>query len=258
MKKIDMNVGQFARFMMILLVGSWLWSSCHHDYLIYDKENKDGIFYFGVESDSSMVPGTGKAEWCLGEIRVDILGFVADRDRSFKVSVVDSLTTIPATEYRIDSCYIPANESYGLISIHFSRNEERRNLGLMLEENENFRPVMNRQVRFVLIGSELSEPSWWTYSGGIFGTWSPRMEELLVEFYKKIEESEPYVWSTFFFPYMGAELDNVYSNVYSTWWGGRWNSPYKELMTKYVIRPWYDYMEAHPEEGENTIPNPYN
>lgn len=258
MKKIDMKYGKYRGSLLILLVSCCLWTACHRDYLIYDEDNKNGIFFLsGV--DSTYLGGSGLDEWCEGSVRLDILGFAEDRDRYVKVSVVDSLTTIPSSDFLIDSCYVPANEIYTLLKVRYSRSSEvGRKLCLALEENENFRPVMISRMKCTLSTGELTEPSWWTNAGGIFGEWSPRMLQLLLEFYKKVEQENPYVWDTYFVPYMGTEMDRIYMLTVYDPYKHVWNSPYKELITKYVIRPWYDYMEEHPEEGENTIPNPYN
>ena len=80
MKKIDMKYGKYRGSLLILLVSCCLWTACHRDYLIYDEDNKNGIFFLsGV--DSTYWGGSGLDEWCEGSVRLDILGFAEDRDR---------------------------------------------------------------------------------------------------------------------------------------------------------------------------------
>lgn len=77
-------------------------------------------------------------------LRVKILGAVADKDRYMTVRVVDELSTVTEGDYDpIEESYIlKAGEVYGVVPIHFHRTAslkgQERRLVLELVENEDF------------------------------------------------------------------------------------------------------------------------
>lgn len=251
MKNMILNL-QWRFFLCLVSVG--ILTACTRDYLIFDNEAKTGIYFYGYNTDSTFRTGNGLEEWYTASLRVQILGAPKPVDRKIKVTIVDSLTTVPSGEYEVsDTCYIPANEVYGALTFRFSRpqteNANRRILCLTLDENNEFRPVMTSRLRVILTVDKLRIPSWWYFGvNDLFGPWSEKMHILYFKFYHAVKETNSYIWYKVFVPNLGSNMEKARSISYNM----------KPLLKKYVLIPLYDYMEAHPEEGENTIPDPRN
>lgn len=237
-----------------------LLGGCERSYLWYDAEQKDGIWFFGCKDTTNATRlDNGAGEWVLSRERMDIIGFATDYDRHFKVEIVDSLTTIPADKYRFaDTCYIPANSNFGMLTYYTARSEDTLTIGLRLVENEHFRPVMQHQVCFLLLPNTLSEPTWWKASDYMFGKpWTAQLHELMLKFYKNVEQTEPYIWSTYFKPNLGENLEKG-GRYLSGWVTKYWQAPYEDLLRKYVARPLYNYLKEHPEDGDpDSMPYPF-
>ena len=178
----------------------------------------------------------------------------------------DSLTTIPADRLSFeDTCYIPANETYGWLDFSYAYSEEDTlSLVFRIVENDNFRPVMMSQICFILNPYKPGEPDWWKCNQYMFGSpWTPRLYQLFLQFYHEVEQNDPYVWTTFFEPNLGRDCEDV---IYNKHWSKpffkpyQWNPPYDNLLRRFVARPLYDYLQAHPEDcPENfQMPDPYN
>lgn len=264
--KTDMKWNRFFKICCLLLAFSALWGGCERDYLWYDAEQKDGVRFIPLRNDTVEVREKSFGEeWLTCQEMVGMVGFARDFDRRFKVEVVDSLTTIPADRFSFeDTCYIPANETYGWLNFSYAYSEEDTlSLVFRLVENDNFRPVMASQVCFILYPYKLNSPDWWVCNKYMFWSpWTPRLNELFFQFYHAVEQTEPYIWTMFFESNLGEDFEKVEKGKhweYVFFQGYKWKSPYENLLRKFVARPLYDHLKAHPEDGDFTsMPDPYN
>ncbi len=256
----------FFKVCCLLLACSALWCGCEREYLWYDAEQKDGLRLLPWKGDTTVISTQSLDKWVTYREKVDIVGFARDVNRRFKVEIVDSLTTIPADRFSFeDTCYIPANETYGWLDFSYAYSEEDTlSLGFRIVENDNFRPVMISQICFILNPYKPGEPDWWMAGQYMFGSpWTPRLYELFLQFYHAVEQDNPYVWTTFLEPNLGRDCgDVIYGEHWSKPWGKpyQWNPPYDNLLRRFVAQPLYDHLQAHPEDcPENFyMPDPYN
>ncbi len=129
--------------------------SCNETIQTYDGET--GVYFAMLQSGSSednprydtssSVPFalTHGATDSLFQLRVKIIGRVADYPRSFSYRVIaEESTAEEGADYTLPDapCEVPAGEVYGYIPIHFYRQAsldgEERTLTLELQANENF------------------------------------------------------------------------------------------------------------------------
>ncbi len=251
----------------LLLACSALWGGCEREYLWYDAEQKDGVRLLPDRNDTTVINTKSLDKWVTHREKVDIVGFARNVNRRFKVEVVDSLTTIPADRLSFeDTCYIPANETYGWLDFSYAYSEEDTlSLVFRIVENDNFRPVMMSQICFILNPYKPGEPFWWQCNKYMFGSpWTPRLYQLFLQFYHAVEQDNPYVWTTFFEPNLGRDCENIENGIHyvHNWFprGYIWKAPYDNLLRKFVARPLYDHLEVHPEDcPENFyMSDPYN
>ncbi len=259
--KTNTILNRFLGLCCTFLVVSAFWG-CEREYLWYDAEAKDGVRFMGDDTAHVFTQVLGEEKWVKYRDVVTILGFTRNVNRHFKVEVVDSLTTIPADCFSLDSCYITAGEVFGYLNFSYVYSEtDTLSLGLRIVENDNFRPVMLSQVCFLLYPYKLTEPSWWKADNYMFGQpWTPRLNELFFQFYHAVEQDEPYVWTSYFESDLGKDCEMAYKHYDLGWWifPTTWHEPYQTLLRKYVARPLYDYLKEHPEDGDYTsMPDPY-
>lgn len=265
-------LNRFLGVCCAFLAVSALLGGCERSYVWYDIEQKDGLRFLGDYDTAYVSTKSNGEKWVSYETRMDIIGFTRDVDRRFRVEIVDSLTTISPDSLRFqDTCYIPAGEVFGFLRFSYAYSEtDTVSVGFRIVENDDFRPVMGSQVCFILYPYKMSAPFWWQmgtlYESHMFGSeWSPRLNELFFQYYHAVEQTEPYVWTTFFEPELGRDFENIvkgrhydYSYMWGIGWSFYWLEPYLTLLRKYVARPLYDHLKEHPEDGDfNNMPDPY-
>ncbi|WP_082986902.1 MULTISPECIES: DUF4843 domain-containing protein [Butyricimonas] len=262
--KTSILLNRFFRLCCTMLVISAFLGGCDRDYLWYDTDQKAGVYFLGSYDTLDIRPSSLGNEWCEYSDRIDVLGFSANVDRHFKVELVDSLSTIPAERLRFeDTCYIPAGQTFGMLNFSYAYSEtDTVSVVFKLVENEHFQPVISSQVCYIIYPFKLYQPMWWSWSGYMFGTaWSPKYNELVLRFYHQVEELEPYVWTEYFLPNLGKNIEKIWNYDFAEmqgWFRYFWKEPYNTMLKRYVARPLYDHLKAHPEDGDYTLmPDPY-
>lgn len=150
------------------------------------------------------------------QIPVKFAGRTATADRTFKISLVDSLTTaVNGTDFEIspDNQKIEAGQKAGYITVKLKRTEKMKtatfNLVLKIEDNENFKPGHLPLVK-VMVSDRLIKPEWWLASHNRFlGNYSDLKCRLWLEFMKVSDGSDP--WGI---PYYQSFYFNGTVNVY--------------------------------------------
>ena len=116
---------------------------------------------------------------------------------------------------------------------------------MRLQENENFRLVMENECKFEFSDKEMPKPKWWLES--VFGPYSQLLMIDILNSYWELEETRPLFYERIVAAY-GKNLEG------GTEIGG---FPYQQKrgFIKYVVTPVYEYYLEHPHEGID-IPDP--
>lgn len=164
-------------------------------------------FKHHLGSDSYKVP-----------FEVRMIGSVSDRNLSYKIEVVDSLTSASAEDYRLPEPVFAAGRNRDTLWIEILNTPhlatETIKLTVRLVDNENFRVgYYNKLTASVLFNNQMSQPTWWNedITNLFLGTYSEekylafyactgisdltglpfwRLRQLTLEFRKYIEEHD--------------------------------------------------------------------
>lgn len=112
----------------------------------------------------SMYPGSATIEV---PFEVNLIGNKADRDRTYKIVVVDTLTTADPSEYEIKSTILPANSIKGNCVVVLKKSArmatEEVKLTLYMVENEAFEPGYYYGLKVSVKFNDITtQPEWWT------------------------------------------------------------------------------------------------
>ncbi|MBQ6792727.1 MAG: DUF4843 domain-containing protein, partial [Butyricimonas sp.] len=162
MKVLTLNYITFVVVVMSM-VGLY---SCSTDYMAYDVELKDGI-YFASDSLNYQF-GMQKGEDFAYDITVNMLGTPKDHDRVFGVELVaDETTAKEGVHYELSKSFIiPANRIVGKISFVLHRyldpeiTQRPFVIKMRLVENDDFRLVMGNECKLEFSDTELPRPRW--------------------------------------------------------------------------------------------------
>lgn len=231
--------------MLISMIGI---SSCDTDYMDYDVNLKDGV-YFTTDSVNYQF-GMRVGEDFKHAIAVRILGTPKDYDRKFGIELVEEETTAKTgLHYElIDTFVIPANMVVGKVSFILHRyldpeiTKKTFTVKMRLVENENFRLVMGNECKFEFSDTELPRPRWW--SERHFGPYSQMLMMDILNNYWALELTHPLLFDRIVATY-GRNLERAYS------------FPYQQEIAfiKYIIAPAYEYYKEHPHP-KLEIPDP--
>lgn len=222
--------------------------SCKTDYMLYDHELKDGVYF---PSDSlGFQFGLSKGEDFDYSIPVRVLGTPKDYDREFEVLILNDQTTAKkGLQYDIPTKFtIQADSVSGRIPIVLHRysdpemSEKAFVLMLRLVENKNFRVVVRSDCKFEFSDKDLPRPRWW--SEYYFGNYSQLLMTDIFHYYWEMETTHPSLFERISAEY-GRNLERA------------WSFPFQQAIAfvKYIITPIYYYYLEHPHPNVN-VPDP--
>lgn len=205
------------KFIVICLAALLTLSSCKKDSLMFFDDNN--YLYVNLTKESTQVYPQRSFTFTFGaehvtekvfQIPVKFAGRLSDKDRSFKVSVVDSLTTaLRGEDFEIvaDQQKIPAGKSEGYIEIKLKRTAKMKTatyaVVFKIEDNENFKPGQE-PIAKVLVSDRLIKPEWWVAQHvRILGAYSNLKCLLWLEYMQVSDGTDP--WSVA--PYMGLTFN---------------------------------------------------
>ena len=235
----------FLLYMLLAVVGM---SSCDTDYMDYDTGMKDAVY---LTSDSlNFQFGMNKGEEYLYQIPVRLLGMPSDVDRHFSaVLVKDSTTAKEDLHYTLDTNFvIPAGSTIGYIKVNLYRYKDREMaehpvvIRMQLQENDNFRVVIQDNCDFWFSDTELPRPRWW--SENHFGPYSQMLMIDLLNYYWELEETHPLLYE---------RIESMYGREFEL----ALSFPYQQevAIIKYMVTPAYEYYKEHPNDRVD-IPDP--
>lgn len=247
MKAMKVLALNYITFVVVVMSMAGLYS-CSTDYMAYDVELKDGI-YFASDSLNYQF-GMQKGEDFAYDMTVRVLGTPKNHDRVFGVELVaDETTAKEGLHYELSKSFIiPANKIIGKISFVLHRyldpeiTQHPFVIKMKLVENDDFRLVMGNECKLEFSDTELPRPRWW--SERHFGPYSQMLMMDIYNYYWDLETTHPLLFERIVEEY-GRNLEKAYS------------FPYQQEIAfiKYVITPAYEYYQEHPHPKVD-LPDP--
>lgn len=230
------------------LLVTTLLCSCHTNYLDYDTDMKDGL-YFSQDSINYKF-GMGKGEDFDYLINLTVLGQPRDYDREFSVELIEEESTAQVgLHYEIEENFIvKAGNIVGGIPLVLHRykdpqiTEQKFVLKFRIIENNNFRPVMATKCIFEFSDEEIERPDWWEER--YMGSYSQMLMMDILNSYWELEYTHPLLFERIVEEY-GRNFEKALS------------FPYQQQIAilKYVLTPVYQYYQEHPHPRVN-MPDP--
>ncbi len=198
------------RFKQIMALGSLtlalLGSGCGHeeiepyaskDKIWFTQQNEDNEPVNDIVRSFSLYPGEETLDVAF---EVNLIGTVADYDRTYQVVVVDSLTTAVASEYEIHPQIFRAGQVRDELCVTLRKSErlltEQVKLTLRIVDNETFEPGYSNSLQVSVSFNDITtRPDWWTddIARSYFGEYSKEKFEAFYEYSgrNEIEGLEP-------------------------------------------------------------------
>ncbi|MBC5623069.1 DUF4843 domain-containing protein [Butyricimonas hominis] len=226
--------------------------ACHHDYLSYNVNQKDGVY---MELRDSFLFKFYKRDSIVTDISLRVLGFPRDYDREINIELIDTLTTAEeGIHYRFgDKVVLKAGEIKTYVPLIFYRKKDpdfrgkQVAVGIRLKENKDFQLVPgigDRPFRAMIAGEIIDRPGWW--NDAYLGPFSEVLYNAFMDQFDSLETTNPAIHKTIF--------------DYTLYWGDAINSPkvwtmYEYPMVKFIVHPLFDYYQKNPHPEVN-IPTP--
>lgn len=239
-----------------IVTGMVLCGACSHDYLRYDVNQKDGIYFILQDSFEYKFNSVNLQDSMQVGAEIHLLGLPQDYDREIEVELIDSLTTaVKDIHFRFENkAILKAGELETRVSLTFYRTRDpelytkRLCVGYRVKENEYFRLVpgmVSPTFRAILITEQVARPIWW--SNTYLGPYSEGLYKDFMDQYMSLETTNPTIYKTIenFVGYMFSNSINS-PNV--------WDN-YEYPMVKFIIHPLYDYYQNNPNPDVN-VPRP--
>ena len=194
------------KFIIICLWAVMMLASCKKDTLMFFDDNN--YLYVNLTKETTQVypqrsfTFTFAAESMkekLFQVPVKFAGRLSDKDRSFKVSVIDTLTTaVNGEDFEIvsDDQKILAGQSEGFIELKLKRTAKMKTatytIAFKIEDNENFKSGQ-QPIAKVLVSDRLIKPEWWVAQHvRLLGTYSNLKCLLWLEYMKVNDGTDPW------------------------------------------------------------------
>lgn len=176
---------------ILLILGIlYLFSACEREHIM--TYNSDAYVQFTKSvTDSSefsftFYPNKDTVEY---GVRVKLVGLPVDREREYKVVVVDDYTTAAPGNYVLpERCVFEKNEVQSVIALKFIKTKNLQTtpvrLALRLEANENFKVGETAYSACIIwMNDKISRPAWWnsTIQNSYLGDYSDKKYRLFIE-----------------------------------------------------------------------------
>lgn len=145
-----------------------LTTSCENDPYLYDSNAKlyltgdekqeakeDSVFY------SFRIYDNSKTQEALN-LQAHVIGPAVDRNREFKLEVVDSLTTAPASAYSVGAFVMPAGQTVATVPVTVQRKVDGMNLAKR-NAKVTFRVVPNGEFEAGIADQQMYSIVWCDY-----------------------------------------------------------------------------------------------
>mgnify|MGYP001073729573 CR=1 FL=1 len=156
------------------------------DYILFTKYVQDSTNFSFLS-----YPNSNKAEL---KLEVRVIGMPSDRDREYKISVMDAVTDAPADSYELPSKFVlKAKEVVDSCTVVLKKTAElstrSRRLTLRLEETADFAlGQTDRLAAIINISNVISKPQWW--NAIVDKTWLGEYSDLKYELFIKLNNGK--------------------------------------------------------------------
>lgn len=250
--------------LLLILLGT----SCQQDLQFYDIDQTDGIYFNLVDETSStdiqfidsMYVSFGLEGATVMHVDVPLLmlGMPRENSREIAFEIVDSLTTgIEGVNYQVGQAIMEADTVNSTIPVSFfippgeEENDTIYTLTLRLVESENFRPMMNTELK-IRYSSLIAQPAfWYDY---ILGPFTPAVLGKFFEIFRNMENTAPTLYADIIRDY-GYYLDEDNINNNGVYPGEPITQFYRSVFVKYVMEELYQYFQDNPSPGV-AVPDP--
>lgn len=236
-----------------IVLGIVLFSACSRDYLRYDTDQKDGV-YWTVVGDSLVLGfnSTFLVDSMSLNIYVHVMGMPQDYDRAVGVELIDSLTTGEENIHYFlgKEVIVKAGEVETYLPLILYRNRDpeafykRVSIGFRLKANEHFELVPGMAggtpFRVLLQLQQVARPIWW--SDTYLGSFSEELYGAFMNQLASLETTNPTIYKTLYSYLSGWNASYIWQN-------------YEYVAVKYIVHPLYDYYQENPHPDVN-IPMP--
>ena len=223
------------------------------DYQIYDKSQKDKLFF--AKDSLQFTYGLTRDQDVDLNVEVDLIGFVnLSQNQVFKVEIVKEKTTAQEGEHFTLSLenIMPKDSAMAFIPLDFHKLNLEKNkeymLTLRLVENENYVPTDIRECVILFSNKDIEAPVWWRSDK--LGDYNQEKLILFVDYYHQSKEKSPVIYEAIRTQW-GENLDQgTATNLLTIY-------KYQGYLNRYILTPMYEYY-FETNDPMYQIPNPNN
>ena len=223
------------------------------DYQIYDKNQKDKLFF--PEDSVQFTYGLTRDQDVDLNLEVNLIGFVdLSQNKTFKVEIVKEKTTALEGEHftLAEENTIPKDSAVAYVPLDFHKLQLEKNkeyvLTLRLVENENYVPTDIKECIILFSNKDIEAPVWW--QSGKLGEYNQEKLILFVDFYHQSKEKSPVIYELIRKTW-GENLDQgTATNLLTIY-------RYQGYLKRYILTPMYEYY-LESNDPMYQIPNPNN
>ncbi len=239
------------KMILPVFILSLMLAACEHDYLAYDTQLKDGIYF--VEGDSvNFQFGLNTEKDVVYRLVIGVLGIPSEQNRTYRLELDPERTTArEGVHFDFDKeMIVKAGDVSDTINVVFHRysdpllTTQAFHIFFRLVENELFRPVVTPEFRFEMSDKEIPEPDNWRYTNRFFGPYSQGLYLRILGQYHALAETMPGYYERMK-QQMGENLENLHGMP----------AQFSSIMYKYVLLPVWEYYQENPDPKVN-MPDP--
>ena len=238
---------------LLIFFGGLSLSSCENtDYQIYNKNEKDKLFF--VDDTVRFTYGLTMEKDVDLSVRVKLIGFIDfSQDNAFKLEVQSDTATKRGIHYELsDVNQMPKDSLEASVPINFKKMNLEKNkeycFTLRLVANENYDPTDNKQCVILFSNKDITAPVWW--QSAKLGEYNQEKLILFVDFYHQSKEQSPVIYNKIKATW-GENLDQgTATNLLSVY-------AYQGYLRRYILSPMYEYY-LNSNDPMYQIPNPNN
>jgi hypothetical protein len=153
------------RILSILLGVILLFGACREEEIMTYDTSRAGVNFVSSKGDYTFL--YNQEDEYTQEIQVQILGDTAGYDRTFRVEVVDSMTTASSEQYEILGGIVKAGEFYGTLSVKLYNSDMLADatltIGFQITDSDDFRPGNIESRQFKLSFTDKVVVPTWSY-----------------------------------------------------------------------------------------------
>ena len=167
----------------IYIIISYLWiiaglvgCDSENDFIVYDTNNSYIYFNTADSLEYSFAFDPSEVTSYTFKVPIAISGIATDRDREYKIEIIEEETTATNNEYDISQINPIVRKGLGFDTLYITVNRteilktEKKSISIELLDNEEFKQGREDRLKAKIIFSDIViEPIWWEDWESIFG-----------------------------------------------------------------------------------------